>query len=131
MSSVWTARGMPALLAATFLGFSGFSVLMPVVPLWVVRGGADERGAGLVNGVLLLVTVLTQFTVPGLLRRFGWGPALAAEDDPPAVGPAHGAHPQRLCPRGGHRLWGTVGEAIQLQGVVAQRHGGVEQKRRD
>ena len=78
MSSVWTARGMPALLAATFLGFSGFSVLMPVVPLWVVRGGADEGGAGLVNGVLLLVTVLTQFTVPALLRRFGWGPTLAA-----------------------------------------------------
>lgn len=69
---------MPALLAATFLGFSGFSVLMPVVPLWVVRGGADEGGAGLVNGVLLLVTVLTQFTVPALLRRFGWGPTLAA-----------------------------------------------------
>lgn len=78
MSSVWTARGMPALLAATFLGFSGFSVLMPVVPLWVVRGGADEGGAGLVNGVLLLVTVLTQFTVPALLRRFGWGPTLVA-----------------------------------------------------
>ena len=77
MSSVWTARGMPALLAATFLGFSGFSVLMPVVPLWVVRGGADEGGAGLVNGVLLLVTVLTQFTVPALLRLFGWGTTLA------------------------------------------------------
>lgn len=77
MSSVYTARGMPALLAATFLGFSGFAVLMPVAPLWAVRGGADEGGAGLVNGVLLLVTVLTQFTVPGLLRRFGWGPVLA------------------------------------------------------
>ncbi|MCT1618738.1 MFS transporter [Janibacter sp. RAF52] len=77
MSSVWTARGMPALLMATFLGFSGFAVLMPVAPLWAVRGGADEGGAGLVNGVLLLVTVLTQFTVPALLRRFGWGPTLA------------------------------------------------------
>lgn len=77
MSSVWTARGMPALLAATFLGFCGFAVLMPVAPLWAVRGGADEGGAGLVNGVLLLVTVLTQFTVPSLLRRFGWGPVLA------------------------------------------------------
>ena len=68
---------MPALLMATFLGFSGFAVLMPVAPLWAVRGGADEGGAGLVNGVLLLVTVLTQFTVPALLRRFGWGPTLA------------------------------------------------------
>ncbi|WP_240312332.1 MFS transporter [Janibacter anophelis] len=77
MSSVWTARGMPALLWATFLGFSGFAVLMPVAPLWAVHGGADEGGAGLVNGVLLLVTVLTQFTVPAMLRRFGWGPSLA------------------------------------------------------
>lgn len=77
MSSVWTARGMPALLVATFLGFSGFALLMPVAPLWAVHGGADEGGAGLVNGALLLVTVLTQFFVPGLLRRFGWGPVLA------------------------------------------------------
>lgn len=68
---------MPALLMATFLGFCGFAVLMPVAPLWAVHGGADEGGAGLVNGVLLTVTVLTQFTVPALLRRFGWGPALA------------------------------------------------------
>ncbi|QBF46229.1 MFS transporter [Janibacter limosus] len=68
---------MPALLWATFLGFSGFAVLMPVAPLWAVHGGADEGGAGLVNGVLLIVTVLTQFTVPAMLRRFGWGPTLA------------------------------------------------------
>ena len=33
---------MPSLLLATFLGFSGFAVLMPVAPLWAVRGGADE-----------------------------------------------------------------------------------------
>ncbi|WEV78840.1 MFS transporter [Janibacter cremeus] len=78
MSSVWTARGMPSLLWATFLGFSGFAVLMPVAPLWAVHGGADEGGAGLVNGVLLLVTVLTQFTVPAMLGRFGWGSTLAA-----------------------------------------------------
>ncbi|UUZ46005.1 MFS transporter [Janibacter limosus] len=68
---------MPALLWATFPGFSGFAVLMPVAPLWAVHGGADEGGAGLVNGVLLIVTVLTQFTVPAMLRRFGWGPTLA------------------------------------------------------
>src|SRR5699024_8046105 len=78
VSSVWTARGMPSLLVATFLGFSGFAVLMPVAPLWAVHGGADEGGAGLVNGVLLLATVLTQFTVPTMLRRLGWGPVLAA-----------------------------------------------------
>ena len=69
---------MPSLLTATFLGFCGFAVLMPVAPLWAVHGGADEGGTGLVNGVLLTLTVLTQFFVPGLLRRFGWGPVLAA-----------------------------------------------------
>jgi len=76
--SVWTRPGMPALLTATFLGFAGFAVLMPVAPLWAVRGGAGEGGAGLVNGALLLFTVLTQMFVPGALRRFGWGPVLGA-----------------------------------------------------
>lgn len=69
---------MPALVGSTFMGFSGYAVLLPVAPLWAVHGGADEGGAGLVNGVLLLFTVLTQFTIPGALRRFGWGPVLAA-----------------------------------------------------
>src|SRR5699024_2096636 len=54
--SVWTRPGMPLLLTATFLGFAGFAVLMPVAPLWAVRGGAGEGGAGLVNGALLLFT---------------------------------------------------------------------------
>ncbi len=74
--SVWTRPGMPALLMATFAGFSGFAVLMPVAPLWAVHGGADEGGAGLVNGALLLFTVLTQTMVPMALRRLGWGPVL-------------------------------------------------------
>mgnify|MGYP005810701379 CR=1 FL=1 len=57
---VWRAPGMPALLVLTASGFAGFSALLPVVPLWAVDGGANEAGAGLVNGVLLLATVLTQ-----------------------------------------------------------------------
>ena len=77
MNSVWTERGMPSLLATTLAGFAGFAVLLPIAPLWAVHGGADEGGAGLVNGVLLLVTVLTQLTVPATLRRFGWGATLA------------------------------------------------------
>ncbi len=67
---------MGALLAMTFAGFSGYAVLLPVVPLWTVEGGADPGQAGLVNGVLLLVTVLTQVMVPTALRRLGWGPVL-------------------------------------------------------
>lgn len=60
----------------TFLGFCGYAVLLPVAPLWAVDGGADAGEAGLVNGVLLGATVVTQLAVPGALRRFGWAPVL-------------------------------------------------------
>jgi MFS family permease len=60
----------------TVTGFAGYAALLPVAPLWAVEGGATEAGAGLVNGVLLLFTVLTQLFVPGALRRFGWGPVM-------------------------------------------------------
>ena len=76
-SSLWRQPGMRPLVAMTFLGFSGYAVLLPVAPLWAVHGGADTGGSGLVNGVLLLFTVLTQLLVPPALRRFGWGPVLA------------------------------------------------------
>ncbi|WP_344121102.1 MFS transporter [Kocuria aegyptia] len=69
---------MPLLLAMTVLGFSGYAALLAVAPLWAVHGGADAVGAGLVNGVLMLFTVLTQLFVPSALRRFGWGPVLVA-----------------------------------------------------
>ncbi|MEO7124349.1 MAG: MFS transporter [Lacisediminihabitans sp.] len=75
---VWRAAGMPSLLVATAAGFSGYAALFPVSPLWAVRGGADEAGSGLVNGVLLFVTVLTQILVPRLLRRFGVALVLGA-----------------------------------------------------
>jgi len=63
--------GMPALLAVTFTGFSGYAALIAVAPLWAVRGGADEVGAGLVNAVLLLSTVAAQPFVPRVSARFG------------------------------------------------------------
>ncbi len=69
---------MPALGVATLLGFTGYAALLPVAPLWAVRGGADLAGAGLVNGVLLLATVLTQGFIPGALARHGWGRVLTA-----------------------------------------------------
>lgn len=77
-TSIWRVPGMPALAVATILGFSGFAALLPVAPLWAVRGGADAAGAGLVNGVLLLATVATQGFVPRALARAGWGVVLAA-----------------------------------------------------
>jgi MFS family permease len=67
---------MPALAVMTCAGFSGYALLLTVAPLWAVSGGASTAGAGLVNGVLLLFTVLTQLLVPRALRTFGWGPVL-------------------------------------------------------
>lgn len=77
-ASVWTVPGMPAMLLTTATGFAGYAVLLPVAPLWAVHGGAGTGGAGAVNGVLMLFTVLTQPFVPRALRRFGWGPVLMA-----------------------------------------------------
>jgi predicted MFS family arabinose efflux permease len=69
---------MAPLVVVSCAGFSGYALLLTVAPLWVVEGGATTAGSGLVNCVLLLVTVLTQLFVPRALRRFGWGPVLAA-----------------------------------------------------
>lgn len=69
---------MAALLTLSAAGFAGYSALWPVVPLWAVHGGADEAGAGLVNGVLALSTVIGQPFVPRLLGRFKTGSVLAA-----------------------------------------------------
>lgn len=66
------------LLLATALGFGGYALLLPVVPLWVSRGGAGEFGAGLSTGVLMAVTVATQLGVPALLHRVGHRAVLCA-----------------------------------------------------
>lgn len=63
---------MPALLACAGVGFAGFSLLLPAAPMWAVRIGADSLGAGAVNSVLMLFTVIAQLLVGWLLRRVGW-----------------------------------------------------------
>ncbi len=73
---IWHQPGVPPLLVMTCAGFSSYALLLTVAPLWVVEGGATTAGSGLVNGVLLLFTVLTQLLVPRALRGFGWGPVL-------------------------------------------------------
>lgn len=75
-NSVLREPGMPLLVIMTVLSFSGFAALLPVAPMWAIEGGADAGGAGLVNGILMLFTVLTQLLVPSALRRFGWEPVL-------------------------------------------------------
>lgn len=69
---------MLALVVVSVTGFSGYAALVAVAPAWAIEGGATEAGAGLVNGVLLGATVLTQTVVPRLTRSFGTGPVLVA-----------------------------------------------------
>ncbi len=76
--SLLRTPGMPALVAVSLTAFSGYAALLAVAPAWVVEGGTNEAGAGLVNGVLLAATVGTQLFVPSLLRRFGTTPVLVA-----------------------------------------------------
>lgn len=59
------------LLCTTVLGFGGYALLLPVVPLWVAHGGSGAFGAGASTGVFMLFTVFSQFGVPWLLRRIG------------------------------------------------------------
>lgn len=68
---------MAPLVVMTCTGFSGYALLLTVAPLWVVEGGATTAGSGLVNGVLLAFTVVTQLFVPRALRSLGWAPVLA------------------------------------------------------
>ncbi|MFC5948648.1 MFS transporter [Pseudonocardia lutea] len=66
------------MLVVTVLGFGGHALLLPVLPLWVSRGGAGEFGAGTTTGVLMATTVATQLAVPALLRRLGYRVVLCA-----------------------------------------------------
>ncbi|GAA2790045.1 MFS transporter [Saccharopolyspora taberi] len=62
-------RSFRLMLSAVLGGFAGYVLLLPVVPLWAVVGGAGEIAAGATNAVFMLVTVLTQVAMPWLLRR--------------------------------------------------------------
>jgi MFS family permease len=77
-ASVWRTPGTTTLLAMTTMGFTGYAVLLPVAPLWATHGGAGTAGAGAVNGVMLLFTILTQPVVPPAIRRFRWGAVMVS-----------------------------------------------------
>jgi len=70
--SVWRVPGMPWLLAAATLWFSGYALLVSVAPLWAIRGGSDSLGAGLVTAVMMACTVLAQLSMRRLLAAAGW-----------------------------------------------------------
>jgi MFS family permease len=59
------------MLGATVFCFSGYALLLPVVPLWVARGGSGAFGAGATTATLMATTVATQLAVPWLLARLG------------------------------------------------------------
>lgn len=51
-------------------------LLLPIIAMWAVRGGAGELAAGVVNGFFMLVTVLTQLGMPWLLNKIDHRTAL-------------------------------------------------------
>ena len=63
---------MPWLLGSAALWFSGFALLVSVAPLWVIRGGSDALGAGLVTGAMMACTVLAQLSMRRVLAGLGW-----------------------------------------------------------
>ena len=63
---------MPWLLGSAALWFSGFALLVSVAPLWVIHGGSDNLGAGLVTAVMMACTVLSQLSMRRVLAGLGW-----------------------------------------------------------
>jgi MFS family permease len=70
--SVWRVAGMPWLLGSAALWFSGFALLVSVAPLWVIHGGSDNLGAGLITAVMMACTVLAQLSMRRVLAGLGW-----------------------------------------------------------
>lgn len=66
------------MLLGTSTAFTGFALLLSVVPMWVVRAGAGEFVAGAVTGIFMGSTVLAQLAVPALVRAYGYRAITAA-----------------------------------------------------
>ncbi|WP_084196045.1 MFS transporter [Streptosporangium amethystogenes] len=71
-------RPMVLLLIMSVCSSGSFYLLMSVVPLYVATAGVGGVGAGMSTGALMLGTVLMEFAVPGLLRRYGYRAVMAA-----------------------------------------------------
>lgn len=72
MTSPLRHAGFRMLLAGLMAIFFGYTLLLPVVPLWAIEQGGSEFVAGAVTGVFMASTVLTQLTVPRLVRYRGY-----------------------------------------------------------
>lgn len=71
-------RDFRLLLLSTFLTTGSFGLLLPIVPLWALEGGASTTGAGATNATFLLVTVAAQIVSPVVLRAVGHRESLIA-----------------------------------------------------
>ena len=71
------SQSVVLLALATFATFTGFQLLLSVVPLYA-EGTGGSSGAGLATATFMLSTVLTQIRMPRLLGRFGYRRAVAA-----------------------------------------------------
>lgn len=76
-SLIRTPGMIPAFLLV-LLAFGGWSLLLPVIPLHVVRSGGGDVLAGAATGVFMAVTVANQLATPALMRRVGYRPVLLA-----------------------------------------------------
>ncbi|HJC59672.1 MAG TPA: MFS transporter [Candidatus Dietzia intestinigallinarum] len=72
LSQLTRTPGILAAFALVLLAFGGFSLLLPVVPLAVVRGGGSEFVAGATTGVFMTVTVVFQLLTPRITGVIGY-----------------------------------------------------------
>ncbi|WP_223167117.1 MFS transporter [Nonomuraea sp. SYSU D8015] len=124
-------RSMNLMMAASMAGLFGFYLLFSAIPLYVVRGGSGEFGAGLTTGVMMLATVLAELAVPWLLSAFGhravMGLGLALLGLPTLLLPLSAALPAVLAIsllRGaGLGIVVVAGTALTAELVPAERRG--------
>jgi MFS family permease len=70
-------RDFRLLLTSTVVVFTGFTLLLSVVPLWTVRVGAGAFAAGASTGAFMATTVSAQLAVPWLVVRLGYAKVTA------------------------------------------------------
>ncbi|MCP2254580.1 putative arabinose efflux permease, MFS family [Prauserella aidingensis] len=76
--SPWRHGPFRLSLAAAAVALCGYSLLLPVVPMWAVRQGAGTFAAGAATGVFMASTVATQLGTGVLVRRHGYRTAILA-----------------------------------------------------
>ncbi|MGY1814725.1 MFS transporter [Blastococcus sp. SYSU D00820] len=77
-TSLLALPAMRALLGVTALGFASYCLTLGSLPTYAVQGGADASTAGAVTAVFLVLTIVSQSSVPAATARFGTGPVLVA-----------------------------------------------------